>query len=150
VLLAAAVALALSAPCLRGADDVTFASLLAEMVDRTVVTHPPVHPYHTLEAAVPQTEDVAASAASSGGTGTVAPLIASDYRFPGTVAATLAVPVSANGASAPALNFRNSGDTQPDYVARSPNGGAVTGFPNHHRIAGVRFARNMDPSGGDP
>jgi len=50
LVLAAAVALALSAPCVRAADDVTVTSLLAEMVDRTVVTHPPVHPYRTLEA----------------------------------------------------------------------------------------------------
>jgi hypothetical protein len=48
--IATAAAIALSAFCLRAADDVTFTSLLAEMVDRTVVTHPPVHPYRTLEA----------------------------------------------------------------------------------------------------
>ena len=79
-------------------------------------------------ATVPQTEDVAAFAASGNGSQTTSS--ATDYRFPGTAAATVSVPVSANGATAPALNFRNSGDTQPTYAARSPNGGAVSGFPN--------------------
>ena len=81
-------------------------------------------------AAVPQTEDVAAFAANGGGTGTVAPEIASDYRFPGTAAATLSVPVTSSGAASPALAFRYSGDTQPVYVNLNPNGGSVTGFPS--------------------
>jgi hypothetical protein len=75
-------------------------------------------------AAVPQTEDVHA------GTTVGTELIASDYRFPGVAAAALAVPISAHGATAPTLGFRNAGDTQPSYVARNPNGGAIAGFSN--------------------
>jgi hypothetical protein len=50
LLLATAAALALSGPHLQATDDVTFASLLGEMIDRTVVTHPPVHAYRSLQA----------------------------------------------------------------------------------------------------
>lgn len=47
---ALAAACPLTAPRGFSADDVTFASLLAEMVNRPEVTHPPVHSYRSLEA----------------------------------------------------------------------------------------------------
>lgn len=76
-------------------------------------------------APVPQTEDVHAG---GGGNDQVSPR-AVDYRFPGTAAATLAIPIAPSDVTAPALTFRNSGDAQPTYVAQRPNGGAVSGFP---------------------
>lgn len=76
-------------------------------------------------APVPQTEDVHA-----GGTGEEVLPRAVDYRFPGTAAVTLTLPIASSDGTAPALTFRHSGDVQPSYVSRSPNGGAVSGYPS--------------------